>query len=325
LNLEELQMRRREFIVGLGGAAAWPLAARAQQGERVRRVGVLTAGSEDWAPIPKYLPPALQKLGWIDGRNLKLDVRYGAGNANLYRTYAAELASLKPDVIVTGGQAVKAVQQQTQTVPIVFVDVGDPVVTGIVKSLAHPEGNATGITNGFSSIGGKWVQLLKEAVPRIERVAVLYDPSVQLEDNFLTSIEETARSLGLQAIRIVHRNTVDFERAIDGFAAEPNGGLIVQVIPPLLDGLMVKHRLPAISYSPLSAPEAALMSYGSNIEERYSRLASFVDRVLRGAKPGDLPVEYSTKFDLVLNLKVAKAIGITFPTSLIALADKLVE
>src|SRR6516165_11507501 len=199
-------IRRREFITLLGGTAAWPLAVRAQQ--VVRRVGVLmprTAESTSIGTFIKFFCDALQKLGWIEDRNLRLDVRYADGDANLFRSYAAELVSLKPDVIVTGTEpATKAVQQLTQTIPIVFIGPGDPVAAGIVKSVARPEGNATGITNGFSSIGGKRVQLLKEAVPRIERVAVLYDPSVQLEDNFLTSIEETARSLGLQAIRIVH-------------------------------------------------------------------------------------------------------------------------
>jgi putative tryptophan/tyrosine transport system substrate-binding protein len=323
-------MRRRDFIVGLGSVAAEPMLAHAQQG--VRRVGVLAGGAEDTATLPKNLRDGLQKLGWIEGRNLKLDVRYGGGDANLYRAYAAELVSLNPDVIVTSGQAgTKAVQQQTQTIPIVFVAVDDPVAAGIVKSLARPEGNATGMTNGFSLIGGKWVQLLKEAVPRIERVAAFYDPSLQLEDSFLTSIEAVARSLGLQAIRIPDRNAVELERAIEAFAAEPNGGLIVRVSTqpflslPRFFGLMVKHRLPAIYQNSLNAADGGLMSYGANVEEYYRRRASHVDRILRGAKPGDLPVEYSTKFDLVINLKTAKAIGITFPPSLIALADKVIE
>ena len=318
-------LRRRDFIAGLGGAAAEPVLARAQQ--VVRRVGVLANDAEDTAIVPKYLPPALQKLGWIEGRNLTIDVRYGASDVSLYRPYAAELVGLKPDVIVTGGvAATTAVQQQTQTIPIVFGSVGDPIAAGIVKSLAHPEGNATGITAGFNSLGGKLVQLLKEAVPRIERVADLYFPTLQPQDGFSTSIEEAAHSLGLQVLRIPYRNPLEFERAIEGFAAEPNRGVIVRVAPsgPFF-GLMVKHRLPAIYSLTNYASDGGLMSYGRNLEAHYSRFASLVDRILRGAKPGDLPVEYTTRFDLVLNLKVAKAIGITFPASLIALADKVIE
>jgi putative ABC transport system substrate-binding protein len=323
-------MRRRDFVTGLGSAAAGPVLARAQQGERVRRVGMLAAATEDVATLPKYFPPALQKLGWIEGRNLKLDVRYGASDANLYRTYAAELVSLKPDVIVTSTEAsTKAVQQQTQTIPIVFTAVGDPIAAGIVKSVARPEGNTTGVTGGFSSIGGKWVQLLKEAVPRIERVANVYNPERRRQEGFSTSIEEAAHSLGLQVIRIY---AVEFERAIEAFAAKPNGGVIVQGAisiprypPPLFFGLMVKYRLPAIYSTSDYVFDGGLMSYGTNVEELFSPLASYVDRILRGTKPGDLPVEYSTKFDLVLNLKAAKAVGITFPASLLALADKVIE
>ena len=215
-------MKRREFITLVGGAAPWPLAARAQQG--VRRVGVLT---RTMGSLPIVVRDGLQGLGWIEGRNLRLDVRGGGGDPDLNRAYAAELVSLKPDVIVTAGLPVtRAVQQQTQTIPIVFTGVGDPVAAGIVKSLAHPEDNATGITNGFSSMGGKWVQLLKEAVPRLERVADLHNP---LQDSYSASTEEAARALGLHAIQIPYRDAVDFERAIAEFAAEPNGGLIVQV------------------------------------------------------------------------------------------------
>ena len=318
-------MRRREVIAGLISAAAGPVLAPAQQG--VRRVGLLAAGREDGATLPKYLPLELQKLGWIEGRNLKLDVRYGADDANLYRTYAAELVGLKPEVIVTIGEApTKVVQEQTRTIPIVFAGVGDPVAAGIVKSLTHPEGNATGVTLGFSSIGGKWVQLIKEAVPRIERVAYFDDP----QPGFSTSIEEAARSLGVQAIRIPYRNAVEFERAIEAFAAEPNGGVIAQLSalirypPQLFFGLMAKHRLPSISYSPIFAAES-LMAYGSNLEDRPRRLASHVDRILHGAKPGEMPVEYPTKFDLVINLKTAKALGLTIPETLLATADEVIQ
>jgi len=296
-------MRRREFIVGLSGAAARPLHAWAQQRDPIKRLGVLVGGAEGLATVPRVLPGALAKLGWIEGRNLRLDVRFGAGDPDLYRAYAAELVSLKPDVIVTGGEAAtKAVQRQTQAIPIVFNFVGDPLAAGIVKSVARPEGNATGITNGFSSLGGKCLQWLKEAVPRIERVADLYN-----------------------------RNALEFERAIEAFAAEPNGGVIVQggvsniYAPPLLYALMIKLRLPAISVSSTDAADGSLVSYAANLDELNRRTASHIDRILRGAKPSDLPVEYPTRFDLVLNLKTAKAIGITFPPTLIALADEVIE
>jgi putative ABC transport system substrate-binding protein len=322
-------IHRREFIAGLGGAAAWPLAARAQQ--VVRRVGVLmprTADSTSIVTFLKFLRDALQKLGWIEDRNLRLDIRYAAGD--VFRSYAAELVSLKPDVIVTGTEpATKAVQQLTQTIPIVFIGPGDPVAAFIVKSVARPEGNATRVTNGFSSIGGKRVQLLKEAVPRIERVADLYSPQAEPQVGSSTSIEEAARSLRLQAIRIPYRNAVEFEHAIEAFAA--NGGVIVEVSAltdypdQRLFGLMVEHQLPAIWAFGTYVGAGGLMSYGGNVGEIFSRAASLVDRTLRGAKPGDLPVEYPTKFDLIINLKAAKAIGITFPPTLRALADEVIE
>jgi putative ABC transport system substrate-binding protein len=321
-------LRRRGFIARLGGAAVWPLAARAQQG--VRHVGVLTRQMS--GPLPRIVRDGLQGLGWVEGRNLRLDVRGGGGDPDLIRAYAAELVSLKPDLIVTAGLAgARALQQQTQTIPIVFTGVGDPVAAGIVKSLAHPEGNATGITNGFSSMGGKWVQLLKAAVPRLERVADLYNP---LQASYSPSTEETARSLGLQAIQIPYRDAVDFERAIAEFAVEPNGGLIVQLTTfttyalPLFLGLVAKHRLPAIYQAAINfsaVVPGVLMSYGVNASELDRRIVSYVDRILRGAKPGVLPVEYPTKFDLVINLKTAKALGLTIPETLLATADEVIQ
>jgi len=227
-------MRRREFIAGLGGAVAWPLAARAQQGERVRRIGVLqTLGSESDQVQQTYLRSmrdALAKLGWIEGRNLRTDVRFGAGEADRIRALAAELVSLNPDVIFTGGvPATIAVQQQTQNIPIVFGSVADPVASGIVKNLARPEGNATGITNLFASIAGKWVELLKEAAPRIQRVGLLYNAQLNF-GGFFPSIEEAARALTISAIKIPYRDAIDIGPNIDAFAAEPDGGLIV--VPP---------------------------------------------------------------------------------------------
>jgi putative ABC transport system substrate-binding protein len=265
----------------------------------------------------------------IDGRNLRLDARFGAFDADRYRAYAAELVSLKPDVIVTvGAGATKAVQQQTQTIPIVFFGLGDPLAGGIVKSVTRPEGNTTGVTEGFSSIGGKLVELLKKAAPRIERVADIQ--SQFIEGDWSNLIEEAARSLGLQAVRISARNAVEFERAIEAFAGAPNGGLIVQGFAqfgygPAFLGLVTKLRLPAIYQDRGLVAGGGLMSYSGNLQEYFRRLASQVDRILRGAKPGDLPVEYPVRFEFVINLKAAKAIGLTIPPTLLALADEIIE
>ena len=319
-------IRRREFITLLCGAAAWPLAARAQQGT-VRRVGVLAAATEDLAIVPRLLREGLSKLGWIDGRNLRLDARFGAFDADRYRAYAAELVSLKPDVIVTAGApATRAVQQQTQTIPIVFIALGDPLAGGIVKSVTRPEGNTTGFS-GFSSIGGKLVELLKTAAPSIERVADIRTPFI--EGDWSNSIEEAARALSLRAVRISARNdAVELERAIEAFAGAPNGGLIVQTYAEFgydLPALATKLRLPAIYTSRDLVAGGGLMSYGGNLQEYYRRLASQVDRILRGAKPGDLPVEYPTRFEFVINLKAAKAIGLTISPNLFAIADEVIE
>jgi putative ABC transport system substrate-binding protein len=323
-------MKRREFIAGLGGAAAaWPLAARAQQG--VRRVGVLALAAEEVGTIPRRLREELSEFGWIDGRNLRLDARFAAFDADRYRAYAEELVSLKPDVIVTlGAAATTEVQQRTQTIPIVFYGVGDPLVGGIVKSVTRPEGNTTGYTNGFSSIGGKFVQLLKEAAPRIEMVADIQSVPLIVE-GWSDSIEEVARSLGLQAVRISSSNALEFERSIKAFAAAPNGGLIVRGATevrfglPVFLGLVRKYRLPAIVQSWPGVTGGALMYYGGDPEEYPRRLASQIHRILHGAKPADMPVEYPAKFKFVINLKAASAIGIEIPPTLRAIADKVIE
>jgi len=327
-------MRRREFIAVLGAAAAWPLALRAQQPGRMRRVGVLFSGAED---DPLYQAPmvvlreALQKLGWTEGRNLRLDVRFGSGDSYRVRTYAEELVSLAADVIVTTGAAqTRAVQQRTRTIPIVFVQVGDPVASGVVKSIARPEGNTTGITNLFLSIAGKWLELLREAVPGVARVALMFDPQFPAAEIYVASIEAAATATAIKTIRTPVQNTAEIERAIDALSAEPNGGLIV-VPPPLASAyreliltLAVQHRLPVI-VGDATAAEGGLMSYGPNRAELFRSGASYVDRVLRGAKPGDLPVQFPTKFELVINLKTAKAMGLTIPESFLLRADEVIE
>jgi putative ABC transport system substrate-binding protein len=326
---------RREFIAALG-AAAWPLVARAQQGERVRRIGVLTGGAENdqtnQANIAAFRD-GLAKLGWAEDRNLRIDLRFGGGDADRFRAYAAELVSLAPEVVVTSsGAAARAMQQQTQTIPIVFTGAGSSVDTGLVKSLAHPEGNVTGIANLFSSIGGKWLELLKEAAPRVQRAAVIYNPQLLSDDSgYISSIEAAARVLAVKAIKVPFSDAVDLVRAIDAFAAEPNGGLIVLPPAPIpanrgtILRLAAQHRLPTIHSLRSEAAEGGLMAYGSNQGDRFRRAASFVDRILRGAKVSELPVEYPTKFELVINVKTAKAIGLTIPESFLLRADDLIE
>jgi putative ABC transport system substrate-binding protein len=329
-------MRRRDFITLLGGAAAgWPLAARAQQEERVRRIAVLFGGENDQTSQAGIaaLRDGLARLGWAEGRNLRIELRYGGGDTDRFRAYAAELAGLAPEVIVTSsGAAARAMQQQTQTIPIVFTGAGSSLEGGLVQNLARPEGNMTGIANLFSSIGGKWLELLKEAAPRIERVGVIYDPQLLSNDSgYISSIEEAARALTVKAIRVRYSDAIDLVHALDAFAAEPNSGLIVPPPAPTpanrgtILRMAVQHRLPAIYPTRAQATEGGLMAYGSNTVDRLRRAASFVDRILRGAKVNELPVELPTKFDLIINLKTAKAIGLTVPPLLLARADEVIE
>jgi putative ABC transport system substrate-binding protein len=330
-------IRRREFITLLGGAAAWPVAARAQQGERIRRVGVLVAFSDaDQARRADIVAfrEALAKLGWAEGRNLRLDIRYGSADSRRVHDLAIELVGLLPDAIVTAsGAAMREVQQQTQTIPIIITGAGDPEASGFIKNIARPEGNTTGITNLYASIGGRWLELLKQAFPALARVALLYDPQVNTEPGgvYMPSAEEAARALGVKAARVPFHDTLEIVRAIDEFAAEPNGGVIVMPPPPSTSNretirrLAVEHRLPVMYHASQYAAEGGLMAYGSNEVDRMRRSASFVDRILRGAKVSDLPLEFPTRFELTINLKTAKAIGLTVPQTLLVTADEVIE
>jgi putative tryptophan/tyrosine transport system substrate-binding protein len=328
-------MRRREFITLLGGAAVTlPLAARAQQAERVRRVGVLNGGDEgDQRSKSRFswLVQDLAELGWIDGRNLHLDVRWSAGDLGRIRTSATELVDLKPEVIfVITPAATRALQQETKTIPIVFEGVGDPVAGGLLKNVSKPEGNATGVTNFITSMGGKWLELLKEAVPRVSRIALLFNPDISTGAYFAT-LEGAASQFAVTVVRTPYRDAADLVHAIDAFAAEPNGGLIV--LPPapigsnraLINRLTTQHALPTIYQDRDYAAEGGLMSYGTITRDLVRRSASYVDRILRGAKPGELPVEFPTKFELVVNLKTAKAMGLTIPEGFLLRADELIE
>jgi putative ABC transport system substrate-binding protein len=322
-------MRRREFIGALGAAAAAsPLAALAQQPERMRRVGVLQPGSanEQSARVTIVaLWQGLKNLGWIEGRNLRLEIRFAGGDPKAIVSYADELVSLAPEVIVAGsGAATRALQQKTHVIPIVITRGGDPVESGYAKSLARPEGNITGIANLYPSIGGKWLELIKDASPRVTSAAILLGHNSR--GGYVASIEAAATALAMQAIRIPFGDAAELERAIEAFAVQimhPPGP--VGTDRELVFRLAREHRLPTVYQERSYVVDGGLMSYGSSDADNMRQAASFVDRILRGAKPGDLPVQFPTKFELVINLKTAKALGLAVPETLLAFADEVIE
>jgi putative tryptophan/tyrosine transport system substrate-binding protein len=329
-------MRRRTFITLLGSAAAWPLAASAQQPDRVRRIGVLMHLPENDPETQarvRALLERLQQLGWTDGRNVRIDYRFGAADVDRSRRYAAELIALAPDVIQASGTGpVAALQQASRTVPIVFVQIPDPVNAGFVESLSRPGGNATGFTvwEEFGT-SGKWLELLKEVAPHVTRVAVLRDPTVPAGIGQTGAIQSVAPSLGMQVSPVGVRDSGEIERSISAFAREANGGLIVLGAPlaimqrDLISALAVRYRLPAVYPVRLFVAAGGLMSYGSNSIDPYRRAAAYVDRILKGEKPADLPVQNPTKFELVINLKAATALGLEIPPALLARADEVIE
>ena len=330
-------MHRRKFIRLLGGAAAtWPLGARAQQGEQMRRIGVLTSGAAADDPDGQARSAAfvqgLQQLGWTDGRNMRIDYRWGAGDADNMRKYAAELVALAPDVIVASGTAsVAPLLQATRTVPIVFVQVTDPVGAGFVDSLARPGGNATGFLLFEYAISGKWLELLKEIAPRVSRAGVIRDPAQTAGTGQFGVIQSVAPSLGMDVSAINLRDAAEIERGIAAFARSANGGLILTasalsvVHRDLIVTLAARHKLPAVYYRRQYVTGGGLISYGPDIVEQNRRAAGYVDRILKGEKPADLPVQAPTKYELLVNLKTAKALGLTLPTSLLARADEVIE
>jgi putative tryptophan/tyrosine transport system substrate-binding protein len=328
-------VRRRAFITLLGGAAAWPLAVRAQQGERVRRIGVLmnaTPNDADGQARVIAFVQALQELGWTDRRNARIEIRWGAGDAERYRGYAAELVALAPDVILAPTSAVvAALQRATRTVPIVFVGVIDPVGAGFVANLARPGGNTTGFAAFEYGISGKWIALLKEVAPGVTRAAVLRDPSIAAGIGQLAAIQAVAPSLGVELSPFDMRNDSELEHAVAAFARAPNGGVIVTAGPAAnvhrerINALVTLHRLPAVYPFRYYVESGGLISYGPDIISQYRPAAGYVDRILRGEKPADLPVQAPTKYELVINLKTAKALGLTVPDSLLARADEVIE
>jgi len=329
-------VRRRAFIALLGGAAAaWPLAARAQQADRVRRIGVVVSVAADdpegQARVAAFLQ-GLQELGWTEGRNMRIDIRWGAGDADLVRRYAAELVALAPDVILaSGGSTIGPLLQASRTVPIVFTHTTDPVGGGFVDSLARPGGNATGFTNFEFGISGKWLELLKQIAPSVTRVAVIRDPVQASGGGQLGAIQGAAPSFGVELSPVGVRDAGEIERAVTAFARGSNGGLIVtssglaNVHRELIITLAARHRLPAVYPSRFFVTGGGLISYGPDRADHSRRAAGYVDRILKGEKPADLPVQAPTKYELVINLKTAKALGLDLPASVLARADEVIE
>ena len=331
-------MRRRDFVTLLGGAMAgssllWPLVARAQQPERMRRIGVLATSVEgpDLLPRMAAFRQSLLKLGWSEGLNVRFDYRSTGADPERMRAYAAELVSLAPDVILSiSNQETAILSQQTRTISIVFL-ANDPLETGLITSMAHPGGNMTGFTPFEVAMSGKWLQLLKEVTPGLARVAVLYTPGGAGSLAMLRTIEDVSPSLGVETTSVPARDPAEIERVIDAFSHEANGGLIVLTGPSttanreLIIALAARHRLPAIYPDRESVANGGLISYGADLVDQFRQAGSYVDRILKGEKPGDLPVQVPTKFELIVNLKTAKALGLNIPESFLLRADELIE
>jgi putative tryptophan/tyrosine transport system substrate-binding protein len=333
-----IDIARREFILAFGGAAvAWPLAAGAQQSNRMRRMGVLVGyaehDSEAQAQIAA-LRETLQKLGWTANHNIQINERWASGDVDKMRRYAAELVHLNPDVIVAVSvSVVVALRYETRTIPIVFTRVSDPIGSGLVETLSHPNGNATGFTNFEASIGGKWLELLKEIVPGVKRVAIVFNPETAARGGsfYLGPFRAAAALFAVTPIEAPVHSVGDIESALSSLASEPNAGVVVMpdaftpVHRDLIITLTARYRLPAVYPFRFFATSGGLMSYGVNVMEQFPRAAAYVDRILKGAKPADLPVQQPTKFELVINLKAAKALGLTVSESFLQRADEVIE
>jgi putative ABC transport system substrate-binding protein len=328
-------MSRREFITRLGASAvAWPLVARAQQPTPMRRIGVLMNGPLDdlGLVLVTAFAQELQQFGWAIGRNVQIDYRWSAGNPDEARKYAAELAALKPDVILASGSVpVAALQSATRTVPIVFVQVIDAVGAGFVDSLSRPGGNTTGFELYEYSIAGKWLELLKQIAPRVTRVALLRNPAIAAGSGLLGAIQSVAPSFGVALSPVSLRDAGEIERAVTAFARGSDGGLIVAggalgtIHRELIITLAARHRLPAVYTNRRFVADGALISYGPIPIDPFRRAAGYVDRILKGESPADLPVQAPTRYEMVLNLKTAKALGLTVPDTLLTRADEVIE
>jgi putative ABC transport system substrate-binding protein len=327
-------MKRREFVGLIGGAAAWPLAVRAQQRERMRRIGVLTNHSESDRETQVWIGAfrqRLQELGWNEGRNIQFDYRWAAGDLNRLKSYATELVSLKMDA--TFGEStpvIAALQQATRTIPIVFVGGSNPVGSGFVASLSRPGGNITGFVSFEPATGGKWLETLREVVPGVAQAALIYNPQSHTGQYF-QSIETAAQALAVKLVPTPFRDAAEIERAVNDFAREPNGGLLVLPDPStgvhrdLIITLAARHRLPAVYPFRFFVVSGGLASYGIDRTDQYRKAAGYLDRILKGEKPGDLPVLAATKYELAINVKTAKALGLALPESLLARADEVIE
>ncbi len=329
-------MRRREFIGLLGGAAAaWPLAARAKQAERMQRIGVLMGypeGDPQAQANVTALLQGLQTLGWIEGRNVQIDYRWAGGDPDKARTFARELIAMTPDVMVPStNQVTRILQQETRTIPIVFAFVGDPVGSGFAASLARPGRNITGFANFENSIGGKWVELFKEIAPRAERVGFVFNPDAAPNVGFFHAAEAAAPSLGIKLAALAVRDAIDIEQGITAFASEPDGGLIVAPHAvtlgnrKLLIELAARSRLPAVYSDRYFAESGGLVSFGNNTADLFRRAATYIDLIVKGANPADLPVQLPTKFELIVNLTTAKTLGLTISESFLTRADEVIE
>jgi putative ABC transport system substrate-binding protein len=326
---------RRKFVVALAGAAAWPLAVHAQQGERVRRIGLLMWGDENDPELKRRysaLTQALADLGWTDGRNVWMDLRWAGGDTNRIRPLAQELVALQPNIIfATSTPATVALQRETRTIPIVFVDVADPVASGIVERLDRPSGNVTGFAQYEASLGGKWLELLSEIAPGLKRAAIMFNPSAATASTFMPSLETAARSLKIVPISAPVHSDVEIETAIIALGREPGGGLLVMPdvfttvhrAPIILAA--ARNNVPAVYAQSYLARDGGLLAYGVDPVDIWRRAASYVDRILRGEKPGDLPVQLPTKFEMAVNLKTAKALGLAVPPSILLRATEVVE
>jgi putative tryptophan/tyrosine transport system substrate-binding protein len=323
---------RRKFITLLGGAAAWPLAARAQQGERVRRIGVLLGGGRENGPNASAFTQALAELGWTDGRNVRIDLRGAGGDINRIRALAQELVGLHPDIILASGDtATAALQRETRTIPIVFAGVSDPVAERIVARLDRPSGNVTGFADFEATLGGKWLELLSEIAPGLKRAAIMFNPDTAPVSAYMPSLETAARSLKVELITAPVHSIGEIETAVIALGREPGGGRVV--MPDVFMGVhrapiisaAARNNVPAVYSNSPFARDGGLLSYGVNYGDIMRRAATYVDRILRGAKPGDLPVQFPTKFEMVINLKTAKAIGLEIPLSIRLRADEVID
>jgi len=329
-------MNRRDFIAGLGGAVAWPLAARAQS-ERVRRIGLFVLGDEN-DPLAKTevstFTQALASLGWTDGRNLRMDLRWhGDGDdINRLRALAQELVGLRPDIILANSTpATLVLQRETRTIPIIFASVGEPVASGFVATLNQPGGNITGFALFEATLGGKWLELLSEIAPGLKRAAAMFNPDTAPVSAFMPSFETAARLLKVMLITAPAHNDVEIETAITALGREPGSGLVVMPDPfmaarraPIISAAS-RNNVPAVYNLSVFARDGGLLSYGPDVVDLWRRAATYVDRILRGEKPGDLPVQLPTKFEMVVNLKTAKALGLTVPPSILLRADEVIE